>query len=373
MKRLESLDVLRGLDMFFLVAFGGVLASLARALGLDWLSGQLEHARWEGFTIQDMIMPLFMFCCGVAVPYAFAKYRTPGSGGSRGQAYWRIARRFVVLWILGMIYQGNLLSLEPQWFKWYSNTLQAIAVGYAASALLYIHCRPRTQGIVAVTLLMTYWALVSFVHADGFGGSCDPVTNLCEWVDRAVLGSHRDFVFIADNGSWAFDDEYTYTWVLSSLNFIVTVLSGVLAGELLRSGASERRKLAVLSGAGALMIAAGLLWGLDMPVVKRIWTSSMTLLSSGICFILMGICYYVIDVRGWKKAGKWVLPFGMNAIFAYMIIYFVQFADIADRLVGGLRQFMTPQWYQVILNATACLIFYGLMYFLYKRKIFIKV
>lgn len=374
MKRLESLDVLRGLDMFVLVAFHAVLVSLAEALHLgDGVLGQLEHVVWEGFAAHDIIMPLFMFCSGVAIPYAFSRYKDSAEPLPRGKAYLRIARRFVLLWILGMIYQGNLLSLEPEWIKWYSNTLQAIAVGYAFSAIIFLNFSRRDQVVIAVGLLLLYWALMSFVKVDGFGGNCNPVTNLCEWVDRVVLGKHCDHVTIADDGSWAFVDEESYTWVLSSLNFVVTVLAGVFAGTILKAPTSQKHKMSLLLGLGAFMIVSGLLWSLDMPIVKHIWTSSMTLFSSGICFLLLAVCYYVIDVRGWKKAGQWVLPFGMNSILAYMLPFFVSFTRIAKTVVGGLKQYMPAEWYGVALNLTACLIFYGVMYFLYRKKIFLKV
>ena len=230
--------------MFFLVAFGAVLTSLCEAMGWTSAAAQMEHAEWAGFHVYDIIMPLFMFCSGVAIPYAFAKYRGKDAE-PRGKAYARIGRRFVTLWVLGMICQGNLLQLEPLWMRWYSNTLQAIAVGYAVSAILFVNCRTRTRLTVALSLLVAYWALMEFVSAGGCGGgSYAPVTNLCEWVDRTVLGVHCDHVYISSDGTWAFKDGYTYTWILSSLNFVVTVLCGVFAGEILRGPSSGKRKTA---------------------------------------------------------------------------------------------------------------------------------
>ena len=153
--RLASLDILRGFDLFLLVFFQPVFMSLARKLDAPWLEGvmrQFEHVPWEGFRVWDLIMPLFMFMAGASMPFSFAKF-----GDDKRAAYLRIARRVVLLFIFGMVVQGNLLGLDPHRIYLYSNTLQAIAAGYLIASVAMLHCKVRGQIAVAVLLLAAYW------------------------------------------------------------------------------------------------------------------------------------------------------------------------------------------------------------------------
>ena len=139
-----------------------------------------------------------MFMTGITIPFALAHY-TEEVGGKR-KALWRIARRVVVLWIFGMICQGNLLALNPDKIYLYTNTLQAIAVGYGVAAVMYLFTNLRTQIITAVVLLLTYWAAMEFISVDGFGGgNYTPEHNLAEWIDCEVLGRFRDHAKV-ENG-----------------------------------------------------------------------------------------------------------------------------------------------------------------------------
>ena len=192
--RLESLDVLRGFDLFCLTILCPLLWAFYDTGHYSWLQPvmqQFSHVQWAGFALWDLVMPLFMFMAGVSVPFAFGKYLKAGEG--YGKIYKRIFRRVIVLWILGMVCQGNLFALDINVLKLFSNTLQAIAVGYLISAVIYLHCRPKGQIFVTVGLLGIYWALLTFVSVDGYGGGDYTAQgNLAEWVDRVVLGRWRD-------------------------------------------------------------------------------------------------------------------------------------------------------------------------------------
>ena len=317
-KRLESLDILRGADMFLLTTFGPIVTMLAHG-NRSGILYQFHHVQWEGFVLWDLIMPLFMFMSGVTIPFSMAKYRS--GDAPKSQALLRIARRFAALWILGMIAQGNLLKFDLSVLRLYSNTLQTIAVGYAACALMFLYCpRPKVHVSAGVILLLAYWAAMMFVKFDGYGGGdFTPDGNLCEGIDRAVLGRFRDGATLMADGSVRFSSHYRYTWLLSSLTFIVTVLMGMLSGELLKSGRAHRS--AILFGIGAACAAAGWLWGFQMPVIKKIWTSSMTLVAGGYSMMLLAGCHWLIDVKdkGHKALG-WLRIYGCNAILAYMIM-----------------------------------------------------
>ena len=230
-QRLESLDVLRGFDLFCLVALEGVLHSLGRAIDAPWYNDFLwgfSHVQWEGFSSWDLVMPLFMFMAGVSMPFALSRYKAMPD---KWAVYRRIVKRVALLWIFGMMCQGNLLGLDPDRIYLYSNTLQAIAMGYLISAMLFLHVRLSVQIGTAVALLLAYWGAMQFITVDGYGGgNYTPDGNLAEWVDRTVLGRFRDAA-VVENGQIVFAGSYRYTWILSSLNFGVTVLTGVFAGH----------------------------------------------------------------------------------------------------------------------------------------------
>jgi len=371
--RIKSLDILRGLDMFVLAILTSWLMKCCCCF--DWLSflkPQLEHPTFgePHMNCHDLIMPLFLFCSGTAIPFAFTKYREQGRSSSR--IYLRIIRRFIILWILGMIFNGKLLTYNPELIKFFSNTLQSIAIGYAVSAILFLNTRIKTQIIVAASLLAGYWVLLTFVSVDGFGGGDYGQNNLCEWVDRVVLGKHCDHAILNQDGSWYFESA-GYTWILSSLNFIVTVMTGMFAGEILIKKSSEQKKVRTMFGIGSGMLVIGEIWGLQMPINKYIWSSTMTLTSSGICFLLLAIIYYMVDYRKWKGL-DWLIPVGMNAIFIYMLPKIIPAYCITDTLTKGLEQYFShPEFFALFRGTVHSIILYLLLVFMYKKKIFIRV
>lgn len=371
-KRLESLDVLRGFDLFCLVALEGILHPLGRAIDASWYNSFLwgfSHVQWEGFSSWDLVMPLFMFMAGVSMPFALSRYKAMPD---KWAVYRRIVKRVILLWIFGMMCQGNLLGLDPDRIYLYSNTLQAIAMGYLIAAMLFLHVHLSVQIGTAVVLLLVYWGAMQFVTVDGYGGGdYTPDGNLAEWVDRAVLGRFRDAA-VVENGAVVFAESYRYTWILSSLNFGVTVLTGVFAGHILKSAMDARRKWQWLLGIGAALVAAGWFWGLWLPVVKKIWTSSMVLVSSGYCFLLMGLFYYWIDYKGHRRNLEWLKVYGMNSIVAYMLANVVSFRCIGTSLFHGLEQYM-GNYYAPLIAASNALIIYVILWLLYKRNIFLKV
>lgn len=371
-KRLESLDVLRGADLLFLVAIGPIMNRIASAADTEWLSNSMwifHHVKWEGFSPWDMIMPLFMFMAGTTIPFAMERYRRENDKKS---ALWRIARRVVVLWIFGMMCQGNLLALDPNRIYIYTNTLQAIAVGYAIAALMFLFTKLRTQIVTAILLLLAYWAAMEFITVDGYGGgNYTPDGNLCEWIDRAVLGRFRDHAGI-DNGVVVYSEWYRYTWILSSLTFGVTGLCGMFAGTITKSQMAEKRKLLWLFAGGVAMVAVSLIWSIWIPIIKTIWTSSMALYAAGVSFILLGIAYYFVDYKGYRSNLTLLKVYGMNSTAAYMLTQIVDFRGVAKSLFYGLEQYM-GDWYSVLITLSNVVIIYLILYAMYRKNIFLKV
>lgn len=371
-ERLGSLDVLRGFDLFCLVFFQPVFTKLAEVMDwpfTNWLATKFEHVHWEGFVFWDLIMPLFLFMAGASMPFAFSKYL---KSGTKSQLYKRVLKRVLILWVFGMMCQGNLLSFDPDQIYFFSNTLQSIAIGYLVSAVLLMHFQRNWQIIITSTFLLVYWALMMFVRAGDFGGGdFTPDHNLAEFVDRVVLGRFRDRATVGETGV-IFAESYRYTWILSSLNFAVTVMTGVFAGQILKGNASKINKIKYLVLGGICMILAGQLWGLQMPVIKKIWTSTMTLYSSGICFLLMAFFYFLIDYKNYGKYLNWLKIYGMNSILAYMLIEIVNFTSVTHSLFHGVEQYI-GSYYEVLIRLGNVSIVFVILLLMYRKRIFLKV
>ena len=364
--RLESLDILRGLDMFLLVFLQPVLWSMGEAVEGEWFASVIyhfDHEVWDGFRFWDIIMPLFMFMCGAAMPFSFAKYEDERG---KNRLFGRILKRVVILWILGMIVQGNLLAMDASSLRLYSNTLQAIAAGYLIGSVIVLNLSLRWQIAATALLLLVYWIPMTF------GGDFTPEGNFAEMIDRNVLGHWRDDVYWDEAGNWHFHAPYTYTWIWSSLTFGVTVMLGYFAGIVIRRGARSMQTVKTLALIGAALVAASLLWHLQMPIIKRLWTCSMTLFAGGICFLLMAAFYYWIDLKRHSRGLEWLKIYGMNSITAYVIGEVVNFRSIPASLTFGLERFIGEEWYQVWLTFANFSIVFLILWLMYRSRIFIK-
>jgi predicted acyltransferase len=369
-KRLASLDILRGLDLWLLLMIGPLLHKMISCgyfEGCTGLRHHLSHVSWEGFALWDIIMPLFMFMSGITIPFSMSAYRNGVK--PEKEFYLKLLKRFCLLFFLGWIVQGNLLALDLKLFHPFANTLQAIAVGYVAAALMFVHFKPKGQIVLTAGLFLAY--LLAFIVTDM---NLDPQSNIAMLTDKAILGSHRDGVNWAVDGSWSYKEKYQYTWILSSLNFIVTVMLGCFAGEIIR-GKDDKvagRKALILAGTGAALIAAGLAMSPLFPIIKKIWSSSMTLYSGGICFLLMAATYYIVDVKGWGGEMKWIKFFGMNSITAYVVAHVCDFSSLAGGLLFGLEH-IVGGFYPVVITFAEVSILFLIMRYLYNKGIFLKV
>ena len=372
-QRLESLDILRGFDLFLLVGLETIMHQLSSAIDTPAFHSFMwcfSHVDWEGFSPWDLVMPLFMFMSGITIPFALSRYK---DAKDKTLVYKRILKRVVLLWIFGMMCQGNLLALNPDRIYFYSNTLQAIATGYLISSLLFLHTRISTQIITAVIMLLGFWGLMEFVTINGYGGgNYTPDGNLAEWIDRDILGRFRDGASIM-NGETIFAPWYRYTWILSSMNFGVTVMTGTFAGYILKNNKLiAKKKLGYLMIIGALMVTTGWIWDIWHPIIKKIWTSSMVLVSSGYCFLLMALFYYIVDYKGWKKYIGWLKVYGMNSIVAYMLAMCVNFSCISQSIFHGLAQYM-GNYYSILITGSNVIIIYFILWLMYRQKIFLRV
>ncbi len=361
-ERLASIDVLRGFDMFFLVGAGDVLRRLFKAIGSDALQPiqyQLNHVDWIGFTAWDIIMPLFLFTSGLSMPFSFDKFFKQGH--TKVQLYGKVLKRFCLLFLLGWIVQGNLLDLSLDTFHVYCNTLHAIAFGYLITSLIVLNIsKISVQLIAGTSLVVIYWLMMTFIPVPGFGsGVFTPEGNLAIYIDHAVFGR--------------FDDGTQYTWLLTSLGFGATVFSGYYAGRILKQPLEQNQKLKLLSLIGAGLVIGGLLWSLQMPIIKKIWSCSMILFSSGICYLLLALSYLLTDkwkINSWWTQGLRML--GLNAIAAYMLHSAFSLDKVAEYFVHGLEQF-SGAYFPFIVSLGEFAILFLIIWHMYKYKIFLKV
>jgi predicted acyltransferase len=296
-RRLASLDVFRGLTIaaMILVSTPGTW---------DAVYWPLDHALWNGWTLADLVFPFFLFAMGAAVPVSLARRRhTP-------KHLWRhVFRRAAVLFAIGLA----LNAIDPSAHLTLTTfripgVLQRIALVYVAVAWLTERTSPRTQAIVAVVMLLGYWAAMMLIPVPGFGpGVLTPEGNLAAFVDRALLGQHLV------HGTW--DSE----GLLSTIPAIVSALGGVMGGRWLMHTPRPHHDSVWLFFIGLVVVAIGLLWGRVFPINKNLWTSSFVLLSGGLATATLALCHWLLDVKGWQR---WSLPFtalGRNALATYVL------------------------------------------------------
>lgn len=358
-KRISSVDALRGFDMLMIIFADRFFRNLHKGAKSDFtatIAEQFQHPEWFGFHIYDIVMPLFLFIVGVVIPFSLGKRALQENKSS---TYIHLIRRFVILFILGWIVQGRLLDFDIERFQIFSNTLQAIAIGYLVSSLAFLHLKQKGKYILFVSCLVIYGLLLTLPMIPDLGRSeLLPGKNFAFYIDTLALGT--------------FHDGSQYTWLLSGLGFVATTMSGMFAGELLKSEHSGKKITSYLALIGFGGIILGMALGIWHPIVKKIWSSSFVLLSSGICFLLLALFYWIMDV---KKLTRWAFPLrviGMNAITAYVISHIINFPKLAQGVLHGLQQF-SGNWYNLITTIGGFLILFGLLWYMYSKKTFIKI
>jgi len=339
--RLFSLDLLRGLDMFYLAVVSMVLVPFFKAVGAgpEWQRFFCSHP-WEGFTLYDLIMPLFIFMCGAAMPFALGRRLVDGKPAP---GYWKhVWTRVAMLWILGMLAQGNLATLDVRQVTLYSNTLQSIAFGYLVTAWVMTVRSWMARLAIPVALTVAYGLLVHF------GGDYTKDGNVAQIVELKVLrtlmpAGHASIPFTVGSG---------YAWILPSSMFAVITLTGYFATSLLlRKDLGEWKRAGALALCGAASLAVGwLLAFAGVKMVKHVFTVSFTLHAIGWSVLLLALLYVITDILEFRRGTGLLLLFGQFALTAYLceaVFRGVCFAA-GDRLFSGARQFFDPKWTETI-------------------------
>ena len=386
--RVLSLDALRGLVMVLMLAEAMRLWTLHEAYpaSLFWsfVAFNTTHVAWQGCSLHDLIQPAFSLLVGAALPFSIA------SRQARGQAFGRMLVhalwRSIALILLGIF----LRSLDRRQTYWtFEDTLTQIGLGYTFLFLIAF-ASLRAQAAVFVAILAGFWAALVLYPAPPPGFDYPAVGVPSDW-PHLYSGFLAHFNKNA-NLSWAFD-----VWFLnlfprespfrfnsggwSTLSFVptlATMLLGLWAGEWIKSPRAPERKLkGLLAGAVALVLAGLLLQWLHVcPIVKRIWTPAYTLYSGGLVLLMLAALYAAIDIQGWRR---WAFPLfvvGANSITVYVMSWtmegFVRSALVRHLGRAPFRILGAP-FEPVLQGAAVLVVFWLVLYWMYRRRIFVRI
>ena len=340
-KRLLSLDTLRGFDMIFIMGFASIVSAICCLFpGGDscWLESQMHHVSWDGLRHHDTIFPLFLFIAGISYPFSYSKQLSKGA--SRGSVYAKIFRRGIVLFLIGLVYNG-FFRLDFANLRFYS-VLARIGFAWMFAALLFINFKPKARVVIAVCLLV-----------------------VVGYIDRILIPKH---IYIQGK----FDPE----GLLSLLPAIVTAMLGMFTGEFVRiddSKISGGRKSLYMALAAVAMLVVGLIWSLDFPINKMLWSSTFVLVVGAYSLGLFALFYYLIDVKGWKGWTKFFEVVGLNSITIYMAQRIIPFRNVSDFFLSGLAGLCPEPVGKLILAIGYFAVSWLFLWFLYKKKVFLKV
>ena len=317
--------------------------------------------KWDGFHFEDLIFPMFMFISGVAIPYAITS--KVEQGVKRKRLFNKIFTRGIILVLFGIIYNGALKNGFSNMRL--ASVLGQIGLGYLFAATIVLY----TKGFLTrlwwlIGILSGIAILQLLVPVPGYGaGLLDPTGGMNAWIDRMFLPGRLY--------GGTFDPE----GLLCIVSAITVTLMGALAGSVLRDGepASKRKALKLAVG-GALLIVTALILSTFYPIIKAAWTVPFNLLTAGISSLLLSIFYFSIDVKKWTGgiASYKILFFkviGMNSITIYLAVGIVGFNQISRFFTGWLA---APLGDWVIILG-AIVVEWLLLYYLYKKKIFLRV
>ena len=364
-QRLLSLDALRGFDMLFIMGLSGLIVNLSKLTPecgvMQWLGAQMHHVAWDGFTHHDTIFPLFLFIAGISFPFSLAKQRDGGASTARICA--KVIKRGVILVLLGMVYNG-LFRLQLDTVR-IPSVLGRIGVAWMFAALMTVWLPAKIRAAISAVLLIGYSLLLTIPAPDIAEGVevWSRQGNLAGYIDRIVMPNH-----ILWRGTM--DPE----GLLSTLPAIVTAMLGIFTGEFVRrSDISGTRKSLVMFGAAAVLLIGGVAWGALQPINKTLWTSAFVLTAAAYSLAMFALFYSIIDVRGWKRWTGFFRIVGVNSITIYLAQRFISFGDISRNIFGGLAAKLPEEWGAVVLSAGYIAICWLLLYFLDRKKVYLKV
>ena len=366
MKRLRSLDALRGFDMIWIIGLEWTVRGFCKLFpgGENWwFEDQFHHVKWDGLAFFDTIFPLFVFIAGVSFPFSYAKQLERGWTPLR--VHLNIFRRAAMLVLFGMIYNG-VLAFNFEGFR-YASVLGKIGIAWMVAALIYVHFGIRSRMVALVALLSGYWAMLHCVAPDAPAGAGSFTINGCfpGYLDRLGFTPGRLYCGnkLEPSGT-----------VVSALGSSASALMGMFASDILRSsrdGFTPQRKAFALAALGVCVGLAGGLVSLDCPIIKNLWTPSFSLIVGGYSFLILALFYWIIDVKGCSRWCLFLEVVGFNSITIYMLRRIVDYKAISRFLFGGVAS-----WFPDTLFIESLGIFilcWLTCWFLHRHKIYLKI
>jgi predicted acyltransferase len=386
--RVVSLDVLRGTVMFLMLAEAMHLHAVANGFphSTFWrvIGFNTDHVDWQGCSLHDLIQPAFSFLVGAALPFSIASRKMKGQ--NFGPMLAHAVRRAFILIFLGIF-------LRSQWshrtYFTFEDTLTQIGLGYVFLFLLGF-ARVRTQVVTLVLILIFFWTAFALYPAPspqfdyarvgvpqdwthnytGFLSHWNKNSNLSWAFDLWFLNLFpREHPFVFNEGGWS---------TLSFIPTLGTMIMGLLTGEWLKGRGSKQQKLRGLAIAGTGLVLLGLLcqWAGICPIVKRVWTSSYTLYSGGLVILMLAGFYALMEWKGWQRWAFPLVVIGMNSIAIYVMSWTMEsfVGNAIDRHFGwALSHMAGPIFEPVFHGFTLILIFWLILFWMYRRKIFLRI
>lgn len=391
--RLGSVDAYRGFVMFLMMAEVLELRHLADQFPNNptwsFLAHHQTHVEWAGCSLHDMIQPSFTFLVGTALPFSLAS-RT-ALGQSTAMRYAHAAWRSIILILLGVFLRsvgrephGNLTTNFT-----FEDTLSQIGFGYFFVFVL-AQFSPKWWWATLIAILVGYWGAFALFPLPGPDFDYAAAGASADWpYNFSGFASHWNK---NSNPAWAFDrwflnllprekpfhynhDNYS---TLSFIPTLATMILGLIAGGWLKKEATAWDKIGRLVLTGGVCLGAGYAlheFGI-CPIVKKIWTPSWVLYAGGWSFLILAGFYLVIDVIGF---GFWAFPLrviGMNSIAAYCMAHLFQDFLVSSMQIHLGKDFFM-RWgkeYELFATGIGVLLLYWLILFwMYRRKIFLRV
>lgn len=366
-ERIVSLDALRGLTIGFMI--------LVNTPGSwNYVYSPLRHAKWHGCTPTDLVFPFFLFIVGTAMRFSFSRFDYKPSSLLIKKIIWRSVTIFVI---------GLMLNAFPfirQDWDWSSfrvmGVLQRIGIAYGISSIAVLYIHGKQLFYFSTFILLIYWFVLLF-----FGG-LNPYsleTNVVRTIDMALLGENH----LYGGTGIPFDPEGLF----STIPAAVSVIIGYAIGERLQNRINGINVLYQLIKWGVLGTLLGMIWGLVFPINKHIWTSSYVLYTGGIATLFMAGFYWLIDIKEFKKFAWPFVIFGTNSIFVYAAsglwsksLLLINF-EYNNTLISGYSYLYKTVFQPIAGDLNGSFLFalahvlasWLLLYWMYRKKIFIKI
>lgn len=373
-QRMLALDIFRGMTV------AGML--LVNNPG-SWsaIYPPLAHAQWHGWTPTDLIFPFFLFIVGVTTHLSLQSRQK--AGATTSALVRQIGRRGGLIILCGLLLAS---------FPWYPlsrltnvripGVLARIGLAYIIGALLTLRTSWRQQVIIAATLLLGYWALMTLVPVPGYGLGPhlldDPSASLAAWLDRTIFGSHL----------WRQSRTWDPEGLLSTMPAVATLMLGVFTGQWLGTRRPLNDRISSLFAVGCMAMVVGLMWDWVFPINKSLWTSSYALFTGGMAAATLATCLWLVDVLGITSWGRPFVWFGANPLIAFVGsgVMARALTSLIRVPLGGERvpiqsviydhwfaSWLDPRNASLLYAVTFVILWAAILWALHRRKIFVKI